>query len=65
MDSQTTTSTPGRQRVWVSTAEACEVLGMSRETLRQLRLRGVGIATRQALPPLGLHPGPGAVAVAP
>lgn len=27
--------------VWVTTAEACAVLGMSRETLRQLRLRGV------------------------
>jgi hypothetical protein len=31
----------GRQRVWITTAEACEVLGISRETLRQLRLRGV------------------------
>ena len=34
-------TTPPRQRVWVTTAEACEALGMSRETLRQLRLRGV------------------------
>ncbi len=42
MDNQTTAS--GRQRVWVSTVEACEVLGMSRETLRQLRLRGVLVA---------------------
>jgi hypothetical protein len=41
MDSKTTPLTSARQRVWVSTAEACEVLGMSRETLRQLRLRGV------------------------
>ena len=38
MDTPTPTS---RQRVWISTAEACEVLGMSRESLRQLRLRGV------------------------
>jgi hypothetical protein len=30
-----------RQRVWVTTADACAALGMSRETLRQLRLRGV------------------------
>jgi hypothetical protein len=30
-----------RHRVWVTTAEACAALGMSRETLRQLRLRGV------------------------
>lgn len=30
----------GRQRVWITTAEACDVLGISRETLRQLRLRG-------------------------
>jgi hypothetical protein len=30
-----------RQRVWITTAQACELLGMSRETLRQLRLRGV------------------------
>lgn len=38
MDTQVTTT---RQRVWISTAEACELLGISRETLRQLRLRGV------------------------
>ena len=38
MDTPTTSS---RQRVWVTTAEACAALGMSRETLRQLRLRGV------------------------
>lgn len=31
----------GRQRVWITTAETCEVLGISRETLRKLRLRGV------------------------
>jgi hypothetical protein len=37
----TTITTPNRQRVWVTTAEACAALGMSRETLRQLRLRGV------------------------
>ena len=30
-----------RPRVWITTAQACELLGMSRETLRQLRLRGV------------------------
>ena len=36
-----TATTPTRQRVWVTTAEACTALGMSRETLRQLRLRGV------------------------
>ena len=38
METQVTTT---RQRVWISTAEACELLGISRETLRQLRLRGV------------------------
>jgi hypothetical protein len=31
----------GRTRVWLSTAETCDVLGNSRETLRRLRLRGV------------------------
>ena len=36
-----TATTPTRQRVWVTTAEACAALGMSRETLRQLGLRGV------------------------
>jgi hypothetical protein len=36
-----TPATPNCQRVWVSTAEVCAALGMSRETLRQLRLRGV------------------------
>ena len=36
-----TATTPSRQRVWVTTAEACAALGMSRETLRQLGLRGV------------------------
>lgn len=36
-----TPTTSSRQRVWVTTAEACTALGMSRETLRQLRLRGV------------------------
>jgi hypothetical protein len=55
---------PTRQRAWVTTAEACAALGMSRETLRQLRLRGV-LTPGQALPPLGLHPGQGPPAVAP
>jgi hypothetical protein len=41
MENQTIPPTSGRQRVWVTTAEACTALGMSRETLRQLRLRGV------------------------
>lgn len=36
-----TTSGPGRARVWLSTTETCEWLGISRETLRRLRLRGV------------------------
>jgi len=39
--SQTTPPTSGRQRVWANTTEAHEALGMSRETLRQLQLRGV------------------------
>jgi hypothetical protein len=30
-----------KERIWLTTAQACEVLGMSRETLRQLRLRGI------------------------
>lgn len=30
-----------RPLVWITTAQACELLGMSRETLRKLRLRGV------------------------
>ena len=30
-----------RQRVWLTTAQTCEMLGMTRQTLRQLRLRGV------------------------
>ena len=38
MDTPTTSS---RQRVWVTTAEACAAQGMSREILRQLLLRGV------------------------
>jgi len=33
MDTSTTLT---RQRAWVTTAEACAALGMSRETLRQL-----------------------------
>jgi hypothetical protein len=37
MDTPTTSS---HQRVWVTTTKACAALGMSRETLRQLRLRG-------------------------
>ncbi len=41
MENQTTPPPSGRHRVWVTTAEACAALGMSRETLRQLRLRGV------------------------
>ena len=36
-----TPTTAARHRVWVTTAEACAALGMSRETFRQLRLRGV------------------------
>ncbi len=35
------TATPARQRVCMSTPEACAALGMSREPLRKLRLRGV------------------------
>ena len=31
------TTLAASRRVWVSTAEACEVLGKSRETLRHLR----------------------------
>jgi hypothetical protein len=38
MDAPTTTS---RQRAWIPTAEVCDCLGISRETLRRLRLRGV------------------------
>ena len=34
-------TTAARHRVWVTTAEACAALGMSREALRQLRLRVV------------------------
>ena len=30
------TTQAASRRVWVSTAEACEVLGMGRETLRHL-----------------------------
>ena len=41
MENQTTPPPSGRHRVWVTTAEACAALGMSRETLRQLRLPGV------------------------
>ena len=37
----TTTPAAGRARVWLSTAETCDSLGISRETLRRLRLRGV------------------------
>jgi hypothetical protein len=44
----TITTTPNRQRVWLTTAEACAALGMSRETLRQLRLRGVLQPGKQA-----------------
>ena len=51
MENQTTPPPSGRHRVWVTTAEACAALGMSRETLRQ--------------PPLGLHSGPGSTSVAP
>ena len=35
------TASTGRHRAWITTAEVCEWLGISRETLRQLRLRGV------------------------
>jgi hypothetical protein len=52
MENQTTPPPSGRHRIWVTTAEACAALGMSRETLRQLRLRGV-LTPRQALPPRG------------
>ena len=41
MLSVTTNPGSGRTRVWLSTAETCDVLGISRETLRRLRLRGV------------------------
>lgn len=41
MDGQDAPATSSRQRVCVTTAEACAALEMSRETLRQLRLRGV------------------------
>lgn len=30
-----------RQRVWLTTSEICELFGISRETLRRMRLRGV------------------------
>jgi len=47
----TTITMPNRQRVWVTTAEACAALGMSRETLRQLRLhpgsRAPAVASRE------------------
>ncbi len=35
------TSAGRRMRAWLSTADVCEWLGISRETLRQLRHRGV------------------------
>jgi hypothetical protein len=35
------TTDNSRQRAWITTAEVCACLGISRETLRQLRLRGV------------------------
>jgi hypothetical protein len=35
------TTDKSRQRAWITTAEVCDCLGISRETLRQLRLRGV------------------------
>ena len=38
---ETTQLTPTRQRTWITTAEACATLGMSRETLRKLRMRGI------------------------
>jgi hypothetical protein len=34
-----TQTTPGR--VWITTAQACALLGVSRESLRRLRLRGI------------------------
>jgi hypothetical protein len=40
-DDMAAPATQGRQRVWVTTPQACEALGMSRETLRKLRLRAV------------------------
>jgi hypothetical protein len=41
MNPVTTIAGTGRARVWLSTAETCNVLGISRETLRRLRHRGV------------------------
>ena len=41
MENQTTPPPSGRHRAWVTTAEACKALGMSRENTRPPRLRGV------------------------
>ena len=41
MDNQTIPLPSGRHRVWVTTAEACTALGMSRETLRSRSWRRV------------------------
>ena len=62
MENQTTPLPSGRHRAWVTTAEACAALGMSRETLRQLRLRGVLIPGTTAA---GAAPRAEAPAVAP
>jgi hypothetical protein len=37
MENQSPPPASGRHRAWVTTAEACAALGMSRETLRQLQ----------------------------
>lgn len=58
------TASTTRQRAWITTAEVCEWLGISRETLRQLRLRGV-LQPGKHFRTLGLHPREGALAVAP
>jgi len=39
MEGQATPPTSARQRVWVTTAEACAALGMGRETLCKLPSR--------------------------
>jgi len=41
MEGQDAPATSSRQRVWVTTAKARGALERRRETLRQLRLRGV------------------------
>lgn len=36
-----TSASTNRQRVWLTTTEICALFGISRETLRRMRLRGV------------------------